>query len=177
MMLHFGTCISHFGADTPCFWSAYSPHWCEAASGLAIALLPWIPFQFVGLLGQVYVFSPMTKDSSFCRTPLSTSSKTTRTNMSFNLSVEFWLMFMGYQPARWPSLSAYLPVDFKSLTGVRRASTLTQLLGYSVSCRLSTEDLIFLLTSVGGCLQLLADMVAQDKAVCSFKASKGGEVS
>lgn len=100
MMLHFGTCISHFGADTPCFWSAYSPHWCEAASGLAIALLPWIPFQFVGLLGQVYVFSPMRKDSSFCRTPLSTSSKTTRTNMSFNLSVEFWLMFMGYQPAR-----------------------------------------------------------------------------
>ena len=87
MMLYFGTCISHFGADTPCFWSAYSPHWCEAASGLAIALLPWIPFQFVWLLGQVYVFSPMTKDSSFCRTPLSTSSKTTRTNMSFNLSL------------------------------------------------------------------------------------------
>lgn len=143
-MLYFSTCISNFGAN--------SPHWCEAAAGLAMAPLLWIPFQLTWLL----VFSSMMKDSSFCRTPLSTSSKTTRTNLSFSLSL-------------WGSASCSgdtsLLVTFPPCSPVYRLQRsdwsqtcpkLTELLEYFHFLQLVRLKTLFSCwPSLGGCLQLL----------------------
>lgn len=148
-MLYFSAWISNFGAD--------SPRQCEAASGRATALLLWLPFQLPWLLGQAYVFSSMMKDSSFCRTPLSTSSKTTRTNMSFNLSL--W----GSGSCSWDTS---LLVTFPPCLPVYRlqrsdwsqvCSKLIELLEYfSFLQPVRLKTLSSCWPSLGGCLQLLS---------------------
>lgn len=164
-MLYFSTCISNFGAD--------SPHWCETAAGLAVAPLLWIPFQLTWLL----VFSSMMKDSSFCRTPLATSSKTTRTNMSFSLSL-------------WGSASrsgdTSLLVTFSPCLPVYRlqrsdwSQTCPKLRGLLEYFRflplVRLKTLFSCWPSLGGCLQLLGAYGSSGQGAYSFKDSKG-EVS